>query len=196
MCEYSDCKQIKTLFKDQIDKPTDVYDTTKTAELGYWQVVDRVTKAIHVQKSYDVQTKDTTSKYIYISKDYSESWFPMSTSGNAVITQLQPKNANFQSTDDISTQVDVELQELVIYEKGKEMERISLATSFETLSKKYAPVNNKTASIADLKVPFAGKKYTGELLLERLSVKNPDYIKTEKSYDYVDVNGYAVVRKK
>lgn len=197
MCEYSDCKQIKTLFKEQIEKPTDVYDTTKTAELGYWQVVDRVSRAIHVQKSYDAQTKDTTSKYIYVTKDYNQSWFPMSASGNAVITQLQPKNVNFQSTDDISTQIDVESQELILLEKGKEVERVSLATSFETLSKKYGQLNNKTAAdMADLKVPFAGKKYTGELLLERLSIKNPDYVKTENSYEYIDVSGYAVVRKR
>jgi LEA14-like dessication related protein len=105
---HSDCSVIKKLFVTQLVSPD---DETQSTDLSPWQVVDRIANVLQIRQKYGNEA-DSTQEYIYITKNYAETWYPLDVRGYDQVLEI----SKIPQEKGVSVVVDGETEEMSVYE--------------------------------------------------------------------------------
>jgi len=179
LCYNSDCKNIKEIFKwDYKDKFWD--------DISNWEIIEKITSNIKVRTYYD--NWEYNSNHIYI---YNENWwvFPININWYSKIINVLAYTAN---SNPYYAKLDTDKKTLEIIENNNVIENINIESIINKLYDSYK-INSTNLKKEEMTFEIKWQKYNVLLILESISIKNPDYTWNETYYSNY-VNWYLLIK--
>ncbi len=178
LCYNNNCDWIKELFKWQFEDKKDISN---------WEIVEKVTTNIKVRTYYD--NWDYMSSHIYL---YNEKWwiFPLDINWYSKIINIF---AYTTDTNPFYAKIDADKKTLEIIENNTVIENINIE---EIINKLYLSSKDNRTNLSKEEMSFEIKwqKYNLLLILESISIKNPDYTWNE-DFNNNYINWYVLLKQ-
>lgn len=162
LCHNSDCENIKDLFKWD-------YNHKLWEKMSNWEVVEKISSDIKVRTYYDYE--NLNQETIYLNR-WNKDIFPINTEWYKKIIKITYYG---NDNSEIYWKIDIVNNKLEIIENWIITESIDIENNINEIYEYYKKTQN--TQITDGKLDFNVKwnKYEVYVLLENISIKNPDY---------------------
>lgn len=185
LCEFNNCKKIKTLFDAQIQEYFDSYKIDYMSgiwvsckelwgceynreTISKWEVVQAISEILKISYNF----RQLSDQRPYFEYSPTPSFFPINIEWYSIIGNIYSDNfANSQRNfeEKIFIKVDVSGQKATIYENNVAIQEIDISNFIESFSN----ITEDKVPQAILMYDFTGTPYQGKLLFENLLLPNP-----------------------
>ncbi|NDK07936.1 DUF4153 domain-containing protein [Candidatus Gracilibacteria bacterium] len=214
VCDYDNCDMIKSLFYEKYNefakKHKQDFEKLKNEDLlkykndenivkdtneriynepSRWEIVAEVTDYIKVKSYFDI-TEEDKIEYLNFNIDYKNNdIFPINVEGYKKLYRL---GSNIEKFIEYG-KIDSYKKTIEIIENGQTIEIIDINNIIEKIYSNYKDKKNLSLKKEDMTFEIQGTKGSYKIILDNLSIKNPNY-KGETNRDYSYSNGYILVK--
>lgn len=210
LCNYNDCKRIKTLFNDMYialdKKKKDEFEKTKIEDEknfkndekyletvkkrvynwpSSWEIISEITDQIKVKFYFDDNYNSPTI-YLYI--DSKESLFPLDV---AWYSKLLKINSYYGENSSYKTNFNFEKNILEINQNWVLVDSLDFSQITKKLLENYGKSKNTVIPKNDM-IYEINWKY--KVFLENINLKNPTYTWSTTNWIYNDINWYVLIK--